>query len=934
MLVTPSHRTAMLCRTSRHSLGTSLATGLLAIATLTPTAAMAQDTVAEPAPAAGTAPVDTDAGAGEIVVTGSRLNANFSAPTPVTSLDAQLIESRSPTVLVNTIALMPSARGTATPNSGGSTIGGTGGGSFVNLRGLGTNRTLVLFNGQRMVPTTDTGIVDLALLPQALVKQLDIVTGGASAAYGSDAVAGVVNLVLDPRLRGIKLNAEAGISQYGDAGEQKFSIAAGHELGSSLHWVGSLELYRNEGIPAAARQFGNLSITAVTNPNVASGQKALLRTPYIYLNNVTYNGVIVGGPLAGTEFLPGGATRQFVSGCQTTGSFLSCGRERTDLFRADSQGFTDYAAAQRRINAYTRLTLDVSPEIEVYADALYGKSRTVFHTNPPSTSILGTYTIRRDNAFLPASVAARMDMAGVATFQLGRVTREFGPAEITREAENIRGSVGGSFKLGGSWKADAYLAHGESHFDHYYGNVAILARFNEAADAVLQPGTNRPICRSTLTTPTNACVPLNLFGLGSPDSAAQAYVFGTSVSNLRTTQTSGAVNIAGEPFSTWAGPVAVGAGVEYRSEKVRRDVDPISAASGFAYNNPKAMRGNVEVKEAFAEVLVPLATDMAFAKKIEVNAAVRQTDYSTSGAVTSWKVGGNYEPTDWLRFRAVRSRDIRAPNALELNSPVQVQVSATQIIDPVSKQTYNIFLLAGGNPNLKPEIADTLSFGGVLRPLFMPGLSVSLDYYKISLKDAIATPAQQQVVDSCAAGDTQFCPFITRNAAGAITAVTLSYVNFAKIETSGVDLEVAYRRRLGEGEFSLRVLGNYLIDYVTDTTFSKIDTAGQIGTQHWGWDLSASYSQDGMMIGADAQYLGGGLSSVQSAALIENNEVEGVWYFNATLQQTIDVGGGQLTFYLRGENLTDKRPPFGYGIINGNYDRVGRYVKFGVRAKF
>jgi iron complex outermembrane recepter protein len=890
-------------------------------------------------PAAGSETSADEAAADAIVVTGTRIErAGFSAPTPVTVVGSEMLVQRAPSVLIDAIKLLPAARNTSTPGTAGNAISGAGGGSFINLRGLGPNRTLVLLNGQRTVPTTNIGTVDLAILPQSLVKQVDIVTGGASAAYGSDAVAGVANLVLDTELKGIRAAAEGGVSSHGDASTQKLSLGWGGDLGERVHVVVGGEYYNAEPAPVAGRKDLFYPVALVSNPNftATNGQKSQIVAPYAYLNNQTFGGLITTGPLANTQFLPGGGTAPYVPCGTVSGVLQVCPQQNNDLIFF--QRIADLTTPQRRYSGYGAITIQASDSVRLKADFLYGQSTTVFHSVPPATSVLGTYTIRRDNAYLPAPVAARMDLAGVTSFPLGRFSIEFGPSQFTRFTNVKRGSLAMDADLGNTWKANAYATYGESNYNQRYDNALIPDLFNQQVDAVVNPANGQIVCRSSLTTPGNGCIPINLFGAGAPNTAAKSFSYGVGQTRLHSTQFAAGTGISGEPFSTWAGAVSVAAGLEYRRETADQTVDAIQLARRFAYSNLVPLSGRVSVKEAYAEAVVPLAKDVALAKSLELNGAVRVTDYSTTGTVTTWKVGGNYEPVDGLRFRVVRSRDIRAPNILELNSPT-VLVSAGNVgTDPRTNTSVVFASFTSGNPFLKPEIANTLTAGLVLQPRFLPGLNLSLDFYEIKLQDAVQTLSNQQTLNECQNGNTTICNFVARDTTGKLISVTNVVANLARITTRGFDLEASYRTQLGNGRLELRVLGNYLKNYIVDVGTSKIDYAGDIltyGIPKWGWDLSANYKIGGTSVQVNANRIGAGTYSIASAATIQNNDVGGIWYFGFGAEQRIATGKGEMAIFARIDNMFDAKPPLFFPTANagGNFDRIGRYFKIGVRIK-
>jgi outer membrane receptor protein involved in Fe transport len=875
----------------------------------------------------------------EIVVTASRIErAGYSAPTPQTVVGAEMLAGRAPSVLVDAIRLLPAFRNSNAPGTAGNSISGSGGGSFVNMRGLGPNRTLVLLNGERMVPTTNIGTVDISILPQSLVKRMDVVTGGASAAYGSDAVAGVVNVVLDAELTGLRANVEGGVAGRGDAGTQKASLAWGGDIGSRAHFVIGGEFYNAQAAPASDRQDRFYLVSQVTNPNFTptNGQKAQIVAPYTYFNNMTFGGLIASGPLAGRQFLPGGALAPYTPCGPVSGVLQICPQQRNDL--VFFQDVADLTTPQQRYSGYSALSYQASDKIKLKADFLYGKSTTVFHSVPPATSVLGAYTIQRSNAYLPAAVGAAMDAAGVSTFPLSRYSLEFGPSKFTRLTDVKRFSLGFDAEINSTWKANGYLVYGETNYSQRYDNALIPSKFVQQVDAVVNPANGQIVCRSTLTTPGNGCIPINLFGVGAPNLAAKSYSYGVGLTHLHSSQLAAGATVSGEPISTWAGPVSVVGGAEFRRDQANQTVDANQLAGLFAYSNLQPLSGAISVHEEFFETVIPLAKDMALAKTLELNGAFRETNYSTSGSVSTWKVGGNYEPVDGLRFRAVRSHDIRAPNILELNSATTLVSSGNVGIDPRTGQNTVFASFTGGNRFLKPEVADTLSFGAVVRPGFLQNFSVSLDYYDIDLTSAVQTLTNQQTLNECQAGNATICNFVKRDAAGNLISVTNVFANLAEITTRGFDLEASYHTKMGPGALDLRVLGNYLQNYIVNTGSSKVDYAGDIltyGIPKWGWDISSMYHVGRTVIDFDANYIGAGKYSIASAALIQNNTVDPLWYFGLGIQQTLNVNGGNMDIYVRADNLLDQKPPVQLPTANfgGNYDRIGRYIKLGIRFK-
>lgn len=917
------------------------------------TTATAEDTAAataavQDAPAATTEATDpglADEGAAppaaDIIVTGSRVaRAGFNAPTPTTVIAGDTLAVQSPRTIVETLAFLPAFRGTATPGSGGGTIAGSGGGGYLNMRGLGATRTLLLLDRQRMVPVAPDGTVDVSLLPTNLLSGIDVVTGGASAAWGSDAVAGVVNFRLDSRFRGLSLSAENGISRYGDGHNYKLGGRFGVAIGEAFHIVGTVEHERNLGVTsrnAKSRSFGLSDYQTVANP---SAPPATGIFPHVY-DLATFGGLIVGGPLNFREVLPDATLGTYTPCGPITGNNITCPGVRPDLpFVAY---FAQLYAPLKRTSGFVRASYDVSSDVTIYADALAGKSNTTYFTVPATSSILGAFVTQRDNAYLPAQLGAAMDAAGVTSVNIRRYSRDQGPFVANRQSGIMRGSVGVNAKLGDGWKADAYAAYGESTFDTDLDNITITQRFRNAVDSVRVNG--NPVCRinadAITTNDDPACRPLNYFGDGALASTPDAvnYYAGTAFSHTRTKQFSAAANVSGEPFSTWAGPVSLAAGAEYRAYSLRTNVDALSASRSFFAVNFQPLSGSVKVKEAFAELVVPLAKDMPFADNLDVSAAGRITDYSVSGTVATWKLGLNYSPLPGIRFRGTWSRDIRAPYINELFSGLVQTNAAVQVIDRRDGTVVQIRTLTVGNSALKPEIAVTKSAGVVFQPAFFPGFQASADYFNITADGAISAPPAQQVIDACAGGDTSFCSQIYRNdvaggSVGALTRVDSLFVNLSELRTSGIDFELGYRRPLAGGTINARAIATYLINFKSQNLTTAVDSTATQLNPRWAGDGTLSYEKDGTAAFLGATYRGGGrINPNFSETGFANNRTSSVTYINTAISQDIAYRGSRLNLRFSISNLFDVKPPYGYPLLaNGDtYDRVGRFYKLAVR---
>jgi iron complex outermembrane recepter protein len=899
------------------------------------------------AAASATPAGDTEAGASSIVVTGTRVvRDGYDAPTPTTVITSATIDSKAPTTIIDALITLPVFKNSSTAQTAGVGQAGTSGQSFANLRGLGANRTLVLLDGQRFVPSTSLGTVDIGVIPSALIQRVDVVTGGASAAYGSDAVAGVVNFVLDNRLTGLKGNAEVGISTYGDNFTYKGSLSAGTSFADRGHIVLSAEYVRARGVPLNARPDTEYPIARlITNPGwtPTNGATRRLILPYVYTRTASLGGVVIGGPLAGLEFGPGGTTSQ-----QPVGTFVGSSNHVL-AGRRDDQAWdlsvSLSALPQEKATGYGRISWDLTDGLTAYATGVIARNKPgPFFSSPANTLITGAFVIQRDNAYLPQSVRTQMENLGLQTISVGRYSEDFGASVVSRTNDTARAVVGLQGDIGGGWYLDAYGQYGRNRQALRIENNSIRANFALASDAVDQglasggAANGNIVCRSTLTNPGNGCIPLNIFGptatrFDPVSPPAASYIFGTSSADLTVTQQVAAVSLSGEPFSTWAGPVSLVFGGEYREESARQTSDAQSQANVFGLGNPKPLSGDLNVKEVFAETVVPLAEDVPFLRSLDLNGAIRLTDYSTSGSVTTWKIGANWEPFDGIRFRATRSRDIRAPNIVELfTSPV---LSTAGVVDPVTNtspifQTYSL-----GNPNLQPERANTTSAGAVLRPAFIPGLEFSVDYYKIDILSAISTITLQNIVDRCFSGNQDLCALITRTN-GVITRIDNPFLNLQSLKTDGLDLELSYSIPVGPGTASTRLLANRTFSYEISDGITAIERAGDINAAQPKWTGNATfgYRLDRFNLAADVTYIGGGNydNTFVLPTDINDNTISARAYVG--LQASFDAGQGdsRREIFFHVSNLLNSRPPAVFVFSGGpNYERIGRSFRAGVR---
>jgi iron complex outermembrane receptor protein len=914
---------------------------------------------------------------GEIRVTGTRLVVppGFQSPAPMTVVDEAELEARVPTSLSDSLNQLPVFRDSHTPASNGISTVGSVGQSFLNLRGLGPARTLVLLDGRRIVPSTSAGMVDVSILPEPPTKRVDIVTGGVSAVYGSDAVAGVVNFVLDDRFEGIKLTAQTGQAAAGDARVRKFELGGGIPLFNGRgHLVGSTGYFSDSGIATWRDRDWFNSCARIANPDLVPSS---IMACNVHSAAFTPGGLIPGGPLKGIEFGPGGVPRQFNYGTQAT---------TLTMIGGDGQDHGENLSAVpevKRQTAFAHLTYDLTPDFSFFVEGLYGEARVHFVPLSPWEGQSTGFTIFDDNAFLPEAIRQRMAEENITSFPLWRFSYDFGPVISESRNRTTSGAVGFEATVGG-WTVDAYLQQGRNNYLQTTQNNPKINLLYNAADAIVGPD-GRIVCRSTLVNPDNGCVPLNLFGPGAPSAAAKEWLLGTTFGDQTSRQDVFNFSVSGKPWRLPAGPVSVAFGGGYRRESSHMVVDPISTTirrstgdykgfpaaiegliGGWERTNVQPVSGEYDLTELFAETLVPWLDGVRGAQSLELSLAARLTDYSTSGDVTTWKVGLTWEPTHSIRFRGTASRDIRAANISELFSGPSL--GQGNLIDPFHppgspERMPVVYTRPQGNPNLTPEKADTRTVGVIVQPTFLPGLSVSLDFYDIEIKDAIGTLSGQVIVDQCFEGATSLCPLLTRDpTTGILTAVDAPYLNLSLRKTRGYDLEMVYQKEFSSGSLTLRGLASYVDTLTTlNPGAPEIESAGQTGRPGTGGipnlvaNASAQFrSQGGYGAYLQVRYIDEGLNDATLAPEIldpASNRVASVTYTDVTLTRRIGKlvadssapWGAEL--FVTVNNVFDREPPSApspwlvFGAPNGGtngavFDLIGRRYNAGIRMQF
>ena len=707
----------------------------------------------------------------EVVVTGSRIQpSTFTSPNPVTVINEQEIQRLNLTNAGDIVAQLPSNSNFFAGNNVG--LGNFNvGAQLVNLRGLNPffgTRTLTLIDTQRVVPTTTGGGVDVTLIPSMLVGRVDTETGGASAVYGSDAIAGVVNIILDTKLEGMKATADYGQTKYGDGRDYHASVAFGHGFGDGRgHFIigGEFEHTESIGICSDVRSWCSTNSAEFTNPNfntpgavgygqphyiVGAGGTAANQTPTgVLIPCLAVPGVCInpGTPLM--QFNASGAALQpFTQGSYPAGAGFFGFQQGGDANAVGAYETTTMKPDVRKYTALAHVDYNLTDQIQGSLEGWFARSVAV---NPVANGAIGPYAlevgngvyvgfnVKPDNAYLTPAESAYVNSLGGGTAEFGR--NMLGTVEARNQTNDNTWRIVGALKgdLGNSWGWDAYATFGQNKNDQHLFHNVVGQFLTYAVDAVHQtPGdaTSPIVCRATdaaygpVDPLAAGCVPINLFGTGNASQAALNYAFQTLQEYSTYTQEVVSGNVHGDLFGgIGAGAVKLAAGAEWRREHgdVTHDLQDQSFYEYYTLSYGLDYRGTVDVLEGYAELSVPLLKDMPLAKYLEVDGAIRgtrneasdestepgafpvpaQSGHSVTRYFDTWKVNFLWDVNDWLRFRGTRSRDVRAPQFRELFQSFAVAAGG-----PFGTVTNPWYVAAG---NLVTTQAPLISTGGSLQ---------------------------------------------------------------------------------------------------------------------------------------------------------------------------------------------------------------------------
>jgi iron complex outermembrane recepter protein len=979
----------------------------------------------------------------EITVTGTRIRMTdgMSTPVPVTSVTTAELQSFEPGgTIAEQLDALPQFFGTQTAQRGGNWVL-SGGGSYLNMRNLGSNRTLVLLDGSRVAPADKSGNVNVDTLPTALMRSIDVVTGGASAAYGADAMGGVTNFVLDREFTGLKFEAGTGINEWGDGPRWNMSLAGGRAFGDRMHVIGSVQALEIKEIRRLPEDLGDWFqrwgwvtnpdwVSATATPNVPQR----LTLPWVTSSEHSPTGVIwarrgnnstspmIPFALNGMTFTEDGRdVRQFIHGDVYAAPWRSgstksmAGGPEAQIHNRAFNGGPFGANAINR-NAFTAVKYDFSDTFTGFAQILVGRSESMQNDIRGNLALRDGWfaTVFRDNAFLPEHVGRAMDDAGITSFQLHKGgyfvgNNDTGEGSLQRTVfTTYSWSTGFDADFSNGWHLRASWQSGRSDKrTGIYDEIRIDRAFL-SMDAVRHPQTGAIVCNVQLYNPTPAqlaasvagrlaspggtpggpasnpvtdpllspigldnsirdCVPWNVMGAGNMSKAAQEYTMTPKIGKSYVDQDFAEVLLTGELFQGWQGPISFAAGLTWREQSfvdgaypVHVDVlgPPLNApqlgirgipagyttgsANLHQFSTLPNIFGAYNVWEAFSELNIPIWESSSGAQSVNGSAAYRHSEYNSIGGIESWKLGLDVQIFEDLRLRMTKSRDVREASFSER---FDAQAVGGGVFDPRFGGTaFQITQVTGGNPDLRPEQANTHVVGLVYQPNFIDGLRMSVDWYDVKISDAVGTLGSQRIVDECESGVApSLCAQIQRDpATGFIGRIFNVPLNVALSRVNGIDYELSYRTEPNffndqRESFTLRFLGGYVRER-SNTPFGAsfgLNTAGTVGTPDFTGNITGNYSIGPYSIQLQQRHI--------PRAIMNPNWVEGVHvdintiasgnYTNMQLAyngETQSGGTWRVSFNIT--NLFDRHPPVqpsfntagGAQSVSNNYDVFGR----------
>jgi iron complex outermembrane receptor protein len=924
-----------------------------------------------------------------IEVTGSRiLRQGAIAPSPVTVISGEDLINTGAMNIGEVLNKLPALATTYSLANSGRFIG-TAGISLLDLRGMGTDRTLVLVDGKRHVASSPgTSSVDTNTIPSAWIERVEIITGGASAVYGADAVTGVVNFILKKDITGLNVSAIRGFADNSGYKNEKYTFSYGQDFADGRGNAAFSVEYNSQNSlnaldnPWTATSYSSFPYASVNGPRPPEFADDRAYPDRINLPNAGYfelsNAGTVGAPDGSYDILGtfdgNGNLVPVRTGTITDFNAGTCAGAACDFLN-----LRQYAEIQPkfdRVNFNFKTNYDVTDDLNAYFEAKYSKTEGENIGQPFFRYWSGANVIQRDNAFLDSALADVMDDRGYDSVIINKMYNDIGRRleENTRETTRFVAGIQGA--ISENWDMDLSLVHGKSEIERVNGANVILANYANAIDAVFD-GNGNIVCRDEAAR-ASGCVAANIMGDGLISQEAIDYVTTTSIGTSEIEQTVFNATFSNSGiFELPAGMVGFAAGVEYRDETSVTVEDPFAKTGATFFNALGETDGGYDVTEAFFELSVPLLADVFLIDSLVLDAAARYADYSTIGDATSWKLGLDWMITSELRARFTVSEAIRAPNIDELFSGQSQSFASVKDRCKVSEldqlsadgravraancaalgvpadfesnyDNATLETLMGGNPDLQPEESKSVTAGIVYQPEWLEGFSFTADYWKIDIDDTISSIGFQTIIDRCLDSPTginnQFCGLVTRDpATSEITLIKGFALNIARSTNSGVDFEFGYDFDALGGRFNTSFIGTYLIE-AKDYPFSAepdnyTDYQGVLGDETWQGSISIGYTYANWAAEWNTRFING-VELYNPTQLAANpnpsNEMDYGSYFitDASLGYNFENGLGVKVGI---DNLFNRQLP---GTTQGTtagaaiYDNIGRFGYVQATYKF
>lgn len=933
---------------------------------------------------------ETSASAEEIVVTGSRiLRTDLSAPSPTTIIGAEDLQLSGNVTLEGTLNEYPQL---AAGNSSNVNGGGGSGVLTANLRGLGATRTLVLVNGRRFIPANSDGLVDLASVPDALVQKVEIITGGASAVYGSDAVAGAVNFILKRDFEGVEASYQYGRTFRADGTTNKADITVGTNFADNRGNVTLSASFTNRGgIYKEDRRHSARPLDTINGVLVPGGSGSIPGTR-IGLSTSQRN-QLVGvnltpagscSSLTGIRFGEGGVALPYCAP-EDTFNFAIGQYHLRPLERTQISGIAHYALTDR-IEAYGEIYYINSENSYQQASDSFtpvtpGAPSSTFlvpnyATNPILLPAVRQFFVDNQALFDPdGDGTAAISGAGRRADELG-----FRNYSFERHSRNLTGGLRGDFDIGdNAWRWDVFYQYQRTTGTERAQGVISQSRLSQALNATTN-AQGQVVC----VDPSRGCVPVSIFGLNTINPQASTFLTPDRISNDRFTRQVAGASLSGQLFELPAGAVGMALGAEYRKDKYSFQPSPQDIAGEYGTGSQSPISGQYSLKEVFGELRVPILSNQPFFDTLAIEGAARYSDYTTVGSVFTWKLGGEWGPVDWVRVRGAYNVAIRAPSLNELFSPITTgfttgvdpcvaarQPTAAQqelcVLQGVNRadlptftqQSTGLSARSGGNPFLGEEKSKTYTIGAVISPPFVPRLNITVDYFNVQVGEAISTINAAQTLTDCFTNldpNSTTCRAITRLTNGQIDYVNTNRSNIGSLRAEGLDVQADYRVSLPDAialssngaSLGLQAVAAWMFNRSTQIVSGQpaLECAGYMGGGCGGgsgsWlipdfklNLSGTYNSgpitlrlQGRMVG-DIKLKPGITAAVDRAPRYWLFDMSGA----ARVHESFEIFGGI-------DNLFDKEPPIlGSALASDNsdptvWDVVGRRFFVGGRVRF